>query len=82
MIQKCDWADAYKHVCVHPDDLPLQYFSWLGKAFCELCLVFGSASSAGIFDSLAKIVLFIVIKKADFPQDMVIQHLDDISNIK
>ena len=78
VIMKCDWADAYKHCHVHPEDLSLQWFSWLGMAFCELCLVFGSASSAGIFDALAKVVLFIVIKRANFPQDMVIQHLDDV----
>ena len=43
----------------------------------ELCLIFGGVSSAGIFDRLAKVVLFIVIQKAGFRADMVCQHLDD-----
>ena len=56
----------------------MQGFSWLGKTFFELALVFGSSSSPGIFDRLAKIVLFIVTKRAKFPSHLVIQHLDDV----
>ena len=76
-IAKVDWSDAYKHVAVHQSDLDLQWFTWLGKAFCELCLVFGCASSAGIFDRLAKVVLHIVIKRSGMDPALVIQHLDD-----
>ena len=47
------------------------------KFLKELCLIFGSASSAGIFDDLAKIVLDIVIRMAKFERRMVCQHLDD-----
>ena len=77
-ILKVDWSDAYKHIPVHPDDLDLQWFEWLGMAFMELCLIFGSVSSPGLFDELAKLILFIVLRKAGFPRDMAIQHLDDI----
>ena len=76
-ICKVDYADAYKHIKVRLEDTDLQWFTWLDKAFKELALVFGSASSAGIFDAVAKIVLFIVIVKSDFNKDWVIQHLDD-----
>ena len=76
-MAKVDYADAYKHVSVHQDDLHLQWFKWLGRAFCELCLVFGSASSAGIFDRAAKIILWIVIMRSGIDKDLVIQHLDD-----
>ena len=76
-IMKCDWSDAYKHLSVHPDDLDLQWFSWLGKFFCELCLVFGGASSAGLFDRLAKLVLQVVIHRSGINPALVIQHLDD-----
>ena len=78
LICKCDWSDAYKHLAVHPDDLPLQWFTWLGRAFCELCLVFGGVSSAGLYDRLAKIVLAIVIDRSGFDSALVIQHLDDV----
>ena len=53
---KVDWADAYKHIPVCREDSDLQWFTWLGKAFKELSLVFGGASSAGLFDRVAKVV--------------------------
>ena len=74
---KVDWSDAYKHVAVCAEDTDLQWFKWGGCAFKELCLIFGGVSSAGIFDRLAKIVLFIVIHKSGFRPDLVCQHLDD-----
>ena len=74
---KVDWSDAYKHVAVREVDLDLQWFSWLGKYFCELCLIFGSKSSVGLYDRLAKLVLFIVCKESGMPEHMVCQHLDD-----
>jgi hypothetical protein len=77
-IMKVDWSDAYKHVHVRPADLPLQWFSWLGKDFYELGLIFGTSSSAGIFDRLAKIVLHIALHRAKFPARLVCQHLDDV----
>ena len=74
---KVDWSDAYKHVAVNLEDTNLQWFQWGDMAFKELCLIFEGVSSAGIFDWLAKIVLFIVIQKSSFNADMVCQHLDD-----
>ena len=76
-ICKIDWADAYKHIAVCIADSNLQWFTWLGMAFKELCLIFGCASSAGIFDRLAKIVVHIATTQANFPQRQVCQHLDD-----
>ena len=76
-IVKIDWSDAYKHISVAPEDVCLQYFSWLGMFFAELCLIFGASSSAGIFDRTAKLVIAIVIILSVFPKDMVCQHLDD-----
>jgi len=75
---KIDFADAYKNIAVREEDTDLQWFSWGGKYFKELCLIFGSASSAGIFDDAAKAVLDIVCRRANFPTDMICQHLDDI----
>ena len=47
---KLDWAAAYKHIRVRQEDVQLQFFKWLDKYFAELALVFGSVSSAGIYD--------------------------------
>jgi hypothetical protein len=78
LIVKLDWASAYKHLAVRPEDVILQYFSWLGMDFAELCLVFGCRSSAGLYDRLAKLVLHIVILFSKFPAHMVCQYLDDV----
>jgi hypothetical protein len=78
LMVKVDWAAAYKHLAVRKEDLPLQYFNWLGQDFVELMLIFGDVSSAGLYDRLAKVVLDFVIRYAKFPPDMVIQYLDDV----
>jgi hypothetical protein len=78
VFSKTDWAAAYKQISVRTLDTDLQWFSWAGKYFKELCLIFGSASSAGIFDDTAKLILDLVCRMANFPPHMVCQHLDDI----
>ena len=78
LMMKLDWADAYKHIHVRKEDVKLQFFEWLGMFFAELCLVFGAASSAGLYDRLAKVVLDLVLRLSRFPRDMVCQFLDDV----
>ena len=56
----------------------MQGFAWLGRVFFELALLFGAPSSPGIYDRLAKLVLFIVVGLSDFPSRLVTQHLDDV----
>jgi hypothetical protein len=77
-ICKIDFSDAYKHIAVAQRDTDLQWFEWGGRFFKELCLIFGAASSAGIFDATAKVILKVVCVAANFPRSMVCQHLDDI----
>ena len=78
---KCDWSAAYKQVRVRPEDVRLQFFKWLDKYFAELSLVFGAVSSAGIYDRLAKIVLFIAIQLSGLPAHLVCQYLDDVVGV-
>jgi len=78
LIMKMDWSDAYKHVPVCGEDLDLQWFEWLGMGFQELCLIFGTSSSVGIYDRVAKLVLAIVLAICKFPREWVCQHLDDV----
>jgi len=75
---KVDWSDAYKHIAVRAQDADLQWFCWLGKYFREQCLVFGAASSAGIFDRHAKVLLDLALRKSGFDARLVCQHLDDV----
>ena len=78
LMVKLDWSDAYKHIRVRKEDQDLQWFSWLGKYFLELCLIFGTTSSVGIYDRTAKVVLDLVLKLSNFPKENVCQHLDDV----
>ena len=73
-----DWASAYKHVRVKETEIWMQGFMWLGRVFYELCLVFGGKSSAGLYDQLAKLVLWIAISISQFPEKLCVQHLDDV----
>lgn len=75
---KNDWADAYKHIATRAEDVDLQWFCWLEKFFVELCLVFGAASSPGIYDLVAKVVLDLVSRTAGMRPELVCQHLDDV----
>jgi hypothetical protein len=63
---------------VREEDLPLQYFHWLSRDFVELMLVFGAASSTGLYDRLAKTMLDFVVRYSNFPPEIVIQYLDDV----
>ena len=78
LMTKADWADAYKHIWVRAADRVLQWFSWLGMFFVELCLVFGTASSPGLYDRFAKVVLDLALAVSKFPREMVCQYLDDV----
>ena len=75
---KNDWANAYKNIRINKSDIWMQGFKWLEKTFFELCLVFGGVSSAGLFDRLAKLILWIALVHAHFPEHLVAQHLDDV----
>jgi len=75
---KADWSVAYKHLHVRLFDTCLQWFCWLERFFVELNLVFGGRSSAGLFDRLAKVILDLALRLANFNPAMVCQYLDDI----
>ena len=75
---KLDWSSAYKQMMVKKDDVGMQGFTWMGRTFFELGLVFGAKSSAGLFDRLAKIVVHISAMRACLPLEWKIQHLDDV----
>ena len=69
---------AYKHIAVRKEDHSLQVFHFCGRLFGELMLTFGGASSAGIYDDLAKLVLDLAMLASDTDKRMVNQVLDDV----
>ena len=58
--------------------LRYQWFCWLGKFFCELCLVFGCVSSVGIYDRMARLMVKITLALCGYPAFLAVQHLDDL----
>ena len=63
---------------VKESDVRLQFFKWLGKYFAELCLIFGSISSVGLYDRLARVVLHIALHDSSILRRQVARHLDDV----
>ena len=78
LMTKADWSDAYKHIHVREEDRDLQWFEWLGRYFVELMLVFGTRSSPGIYDRVAKLILELVLVVSRFPRALECQFLDDV----
>ena len=78
---KCDYVAAYKHLHVRQKQLCYQWFMWLGRYFCELCLIFGSVSSVGIYDRMARLVIILAVLLAGFPAALAVQYLDDLCAI-
>ena len=74
---KCDWQQAYKHLGVRHGQLKFQYFMWLGRYFCELCLVFGCVSSVGLYDRFARLLVIIAMLLEGYLWFLLVQHLDD-----
>ena len=69
----------YKHQHVARDDLKLQVVQWGGRMFVELKMIFGTKSSPGIYDNLAKCFLRSVIAITEgISREDVEQHLDDV----
>jgi hypothetical protein len=77
-VCKLDWAAAYKQLRVREDCVREQFFRWCGRWFAELCLVFGGASSVGLYDRLAKVFLYIAVELSGMPRSQVEQIIDDV----
>ena len=74
---KIDWAQAYKHLRVQKSDVRQQFFKWCDKYFAELCLVFGASSSVGLYDRLAKVVLYMACRESGLNITQTQQIIDD-----
>ena len=75
------FTSAYKHVHVCEDDLKLQVVRWGDRYFVDMKLIFGSRSSPGIFDELAKVFLWSCMSLSGMPSSLVEQHIDDVLGV-
>ena len=64
-------AGAYKQLRTKQSDVCQQFLSWCGMWFAELCLIFGGASSGGLFDRRAKVFRLVATKLSKMPEDQV-----------
>ena len=69
---------AYKQLRAEHSCVREQFFKWCGMWFAELCLVFGGASSVGLYDRLAKVFLYTATVLSKMPRDQVEQIIDDV----
>ena len=74
---KVDWTNAYKHIAVRMEDHPLQVFEFCNRLFGEVMLTFGCTSSAGLYDTAAKLVRDLATKSSNSDRRLVNQVLDD-----
>lgn len=54
-----DIKSAFRHVPIHPDDVCLMGFQWNGQFYFERALPFGLRSSPGLYDRLARALVYI-----------------------
>ena len=78
VVCKIDWCDAYKHLKVRPEDLPLQVIQFAGRYFVETKLVFGARSSPGLYDGVSDVIKEIAVEESRIEGNRVAKHLDDI----
>ena len=74
-LAKCDIADAFRIVPIHPDDYHLLGFSFEGKFYFDRCLPMGCRSACHIFEKVSGALAFIL--KQHFKIDKVVKYLDD-----
>lgn len=74
-LWKTDLADAFRHIAVHRDDVPLLGFCWAGLFFFDLFLPFGLRSSPKLFEAFATALHWIAAEK--FGLAVMVHYLDD-----
>jgi len=78
-IWKNDQTDAFRIAPIHPDDIPLLAFSFMGNLYLESRLVFGVTSGPGIFGEIAMLVRMIFQEM--FLARRLRNYLDDFLNV-
>ena len=77
IISKIDHVSAYKLIPVKPEQYYLQGFSWLGKIFIEIRLIFGASSSVPNYDDFHQTVSALVWVKSNTDPQFLHRTLDD-----
>ena len=77
IISKLDHVSAYKLIPVKPEQYYLQGFTWLGKIFIEVRLIFGASSSVPNYDDFHQTVSDLVRVKSNTDPQFLHRTLDD-----
>ena len=78
LLAKEDLTDAYKHIPVRREDWRLQALAWGDRFFLDTRLMFGTSSSAGIFDRFDGLLLRIAVKLSRMEGRKAKRFLDDV----
>ena len=76
-IMKADMEAAYKHIPVRVEDFPLQAIKWGDRVLFDQKLMFGTVSSAGIFDRFNMLLVILSVKLSGIEKEKVKRYLDD-----
>ena len=76
LMAKFDVESAYRNIPVHPDDRFLLGMRWCGQLYIDLSLPFGLRSAPFIFNSVADVVEWILLRKHHLSD--LLHFLDDL----
>ena len=76
-MSKLDQKNAYKNIGVTPTQYRLQGFSWLGRYFVEICLIFGSAAAPSQYDTVSGAFTSVVRALSQTKRSNLKRALDD-----
>jgi hypothetical protein len=76
-LWKLDMSDAYKNLPARPEDLRLQWFSWLQAFFVETQQAFGACTAVAAFDRLGNTIMTPAICATGIPRHLVFRTLGD-----
>ena len=82
MLAKEDLTDAYKHIPVRWEDWRLQAMAWGDRLFVDTRLMFGTSSSAGIFDRFDALLLQIAVMLSKISKRKAMRFLDDVYGVE
>jgi len=79
LASKFDWADAFRHVCLAPIDIPLVSFRIKDNFYLDTRLPFGARSSPGIFCRYTQQMKWIAKNECDI--DSLFNFYDDFLSL-
>lgn len=81
VMSKFDLTDAFKTIPAKKSDWRLQGFSWLGRFFVEIMMVFGAVTAVSNFDRLGNTIRVLTEVACAIPRVFLGRTLDDFTAV-